>query len=465
MTTGSLVPGNLISGNISTGNIVSGSHNMATNPLTCGNISVGGISAGSLNTNYLSTGTMTLGNVFASSLVVSNITTGAVAYYVGINAGANPLTAGNLTVGTVVCSTLNMSANSLTVGNISAGAIVTGPIYAAPGAYSLIAGSASVGNITSTLGPRSIGTNPLTCGAISVNQILASTIGIGYTSPNFNIDVNGSIGANNFYLNNILVSTPTLDGTTRNRAAPSAKFIQQAYKITTDGVYWINLPTVGPTQIYCIMNPDVGGGGWMMAMKATRGTTFQYSSNYWTTNNNLNTSDTTRSNADAKFDTFNYFPATDWMAIFPDAGYNGGDLLSGLGLAWTWIELNAVNMAIPPSTWFSYGIQYTKLNNGVGYYQTNPTPSASSKYNSSIWTSQTGFQWYGFNYTSSNNPANNNVRWGWGWNDQTDQNSNDVRGGIGMGFPYSAGDNASGAGGGGTTVGLNRSMRFEMYVR
>ena len=54
------------------------------------------------------------------------------------------------------------------------------------------------------------------------------------------------------------------------------------------------------------------------------------------------------------------------------------------------------------------------------------------------------------------------MRWGWGWNDQTDQNSNDARGGIGMGFPYSAGDNAAG---GGATGGLNRSMRFEMYVR
>jgi len=408
-----------------------------------------------LNTNYLSTGTMTLGNVFASSLVVSNITTGAVAYNTGINAGVNPLTAGNLTVGTIVCSSINMSTNPLTVGNISAGAIVTGPINVAPGAYSLIAGSASVGTITSS--SRSIGTNPLTCGNISVGSIVAYILSVGTTTPSFATDVVGSIGANYFYLNNTLVSTPALDGATRNRAAPSAKFIQQAYKKTTDGVYWINLPTVGPTQIYCIMNPDVGGGGWMMAMKATQGTTFQYSSNYWTTNNNLNTSDTTRSDADAKFDTFNYFPATDWMAIFPDAGYNGGDLLSGLGLAWTWIELNAVNMVIPPSTWFSYGVQYTKLSNGVGYYLTNPTPSASSKYNSFIWVNQTGFQWYGFNYTSSNAPASNNVRWGWGWNDQADQNSNDYRGGIGLNINnWSAGSQPSG---------LNRSMRFEMYVR
>ncbi|BCU94690.1 MAG: hypothetical protein CM15mV6_0450 [uncultured marine virus] len=32
------------------------------------------------------------------------------------------------------------------------------------------------------------------------------------------------------------------------------------------------------------------GGGWMMGMKATRGTTFNWDSSYWTSNNVLNES-------------------------------------------------------------------------------------------------------------------------------------------------------------------------------
>jgi hypothetical protein len=446
---------------------------MATNPLTCGNISVGGISAGSLNTNYLSTGTMTLGNVFASSLVVSNITTGAVAYYVGINAGVNPLTAGNLTVGTVVCSTLNMSTNPLTAGNISAGAIVTGPIYAAPGAYSLIAGSASLGTIIASSGNL----NRVTCGAISVGQILASTIGINTSNPQYTIDVNGTINAKNYYLNGSLVPTaPPLvyDGSTSAKAAPSAKYIQQNFAQYTDGVYWINLPTVGPTQILCLMQAVWAGGGWMMAMKGTRGSTFQYGSSYWTTINTLNPSDTNRNDGDSKFHTFNYFPATDWMAIFPDVT-SGGDIpTSYLNVGWTWVENNAVNDTIPLVTWFALGNQYTKLSNGIStysngapFYATNPIPLNSTKYYSNsnntvlnqtvspVWSYEVGFQWYGFNYGSSNN-IGNNVRWGFAWNDQTDQLSNDYRAGIGMNNGWSAGDY------GNVT---NRTMRFEWYVR
>ena len=80
-----------------------------------------------------------------------------------------------------------------------------------------------------------------------------------------------------------LISSPDMDGSSAAKAAPNAKYIQTAFSNTTDGVYWINLPVVGPTQIYCILNSAVDGGGWMMMMKATTGTEFQYSSSHWTT--------------------------------------------------------------------------------------------------------------------------------------------------------------------------------------
>lgn len=486
ITVGSLAPVNFISGNLSTGNIVSGSHNMSTNPLTCGNISVGGISAGGMTTYYLSSGTITSGNVFAYTLVTSNITTGAIAYNVGLNAGVNPLTAGNLSVGTIVSSSLNMSTNPLTAGNISAGAIVTGPINLS-GPYSLVAGSASIGTIT-TSGYKG---NLFTCGGISAGSINGYILSIGKTVPSFAIDVNGSINATNYYLNGVsltsITTTISYDGSSSAKAAPSAKYIQQTFFQYADGVYWINLPTVGPTQIYCLMQAVWAGGGWMLAIKGTRGTTFPYSSTYWTTTNILNPSDTSRNDGDAKFHTYNYFPATDWFAVFPDVT-SGGDLpTSWATIGWTWIENNAINTTIPLVNWFSLGYQYTKLCNGVSYslnnpgttsnysyggapfIATNPIPLNSTKCYSNnvtttlnqttppVWSYQVGFQWYGFNYKSSyNTVANDNVRWGFGWNNETSQDSNDYRGGIGMGNGYSAGDV-------GTVT--NRTMRFEWYVR
>jgi hypothetical protein len=61
---------------------------------------------------------------------------------------------------------------------------------------------------------------------------------------------------------------PALDGSTAARAAPSAAAIKALTGTNVDGVYWINLPAVGATRVYCIMDSRVDGGGWMMAMKS-----------------------------------------------------------------------------------------------------------------------------------------------------------------------------------------------------
>jgi hypothetical protein len=55
------------------------------------------------------------------------------------------------------------------------------------------------------------------------------------------------------------------------------------------------------------------------------------------------------------------------------------------------------------------------------------------------------------------------VRWGFGWNNEGDENSNDVSGGIGMSLrSYSAGDAINCCQ---TTTGVNRSTAMQMYVR
>jgi hypothetical protein len=62
------------------------------------------------------------------------------------------------------------------------------------------------------------------------------------------------------------------DGSSAGNAAPSASYLV-SLGITTNGYYYINLPTVEPTQIYCILDPAVDGGGWMVLWGAASGAT------------------------------------------------------------------------------------------------------------------------------------------------------------------------------------------------
>jgi len=265
-----------------------------------------------------------------------------------------------------------------------------------------------------------------------------------------------------------MVTVPNRDGTTAARAAPSAKYIQTAFNNFTDGVYWINLPIVGPTQVYCIMTNTINGGGWMMMMKATTGTTFNYASTYWTAVNTLNTTAVNRNNGDAKFDVMNYFFAKDIMALFPDIASNYGSSNTGGSVNllssynnWCWLQNNFNNgIRITPIQFFTradrlfFGDANTFAGKGTAF------------------SSQTDVRFYGFNYVNASSTAR--VRWGFGWNENGgdlypggEQTSNDVSGGIGMSglfstnINYSAGDQYSCCG----LQGINRSARVEIYIR
>jgi len=215
------------------------------------------------------------------------------------------------------------------------------------------------------------------------------------------------------------------------------------------------LPTNGPTETYCLMDSAYNGGGWMLAMKATRGTTFNYDANYWTTSNTLNSSDLTRADADAKYDAMNKFLAQDVMAIWPDISASGGESVSIDGLSsWTWLENNFHNNGTRISLISKFGSSQDTF-----YTSTNGSMSFSG-YKSDVFTSQAGFTFYGFNYTVN---AANRVRWGFAWNNESNQNSNDVSGGIGMKkSSYSAGDNKGCCE---SSTGINRTARVEIYIR
>jgi hypothetical protein len=270
---------------------------------------------------------------------------------------------------------------------------------------------------------------------------------------------------------NALKSRFIPDGSSAEKAAPSASYLV-SLGLTADGVYWINLPTAGPTQVYCILNPAYDGGGWMMAMKATTGTTFNYSANYWTTANTLNPTETNRNNGDAKFNSMNYFQSKDMMAIWPDIS-NGGSIPSST-LGWTWLQNNFNDgTRITPISFF--GITYPTMNTG-GSGKFIQDAKTFSGWASGVFSSQVDIRFYGFNYINNPNYGTQvKVRWGFGWNENGEglypssgggaPGSNDVTGGIGLdtgGGSYSAGDRINCCQ---DTIGINRSARVEVYVR
>jgi hypothetical protein len=216
-----------------------------------------------------------------------------------------------------------------------------------------------------------------------------------------------------------------------------------------NGVYTINNQ---PT--YCIMDSSVDGGSWMLAMKATRGTTFNYNADYWTINNTLNTSSPDRTDSDAKYHIFNSFVGSEVIAIWPDLNVTGGSF-NAPSYGWIW------KYTMPtPSTLLNLFQNTVDLGN----------PSNFNGYNSSVWSDQQGYRRYGINIQAASGgqngvsgPGTANVRWGFAWNNEGDANSNDVSGGIGMAFGvnYSAGD-AYGCCGNSR---YNRSMRVEIYIR
>jgi len=262
-----------------------------------------------------------------------------------------------------------------------------------------------------------------------------------------------------------LVANPIMDGLSAATAAPNAKYIQTAFSNFTDGVYWINLPIVGPTQIFCLLNSAVNGGGWMLMMKATRGTTFSYNSSYWTTINTLNPTENNRNNGDAKFNTMNYFYAKDIMALWPDIAWNANSSTTGGSVntngsygVWCWLQNNFNNgVRITPVNFFSSA---SKLFFGDA--------KSYGGWNGGVFSAQSSVRFYGFNYT---NASNAQVRWGFAWNENAplalyptgDEGSNDVSGGIGMNYgSYSAGDYIGCCQ---DNTGINRTARVEVYVR
>jgi len=269
-----------------------------------------------------------------------------------------------------------------------------------------------------------------------------------------------------------------------------------------DGYYWINIRNVGTKLIYCIMDEDYWGGGWMLAMRSVYGSkNFSYDSEHFKSATTLNatstyiesiipaewrndsnsvelvkssigdkiydTSNIDPNRYDAKFDTFNYSKAVEWMAIFyvkhPTTNQKiiGGDLLAPKNKrGWVWREKNVqiketrnleqVDKPLSALELFNYldnsnnterVRDLTLKYNQYGYAQNIGGKFINARgntntFNNQIFSSQPvgtdKRSFYGINYNSQQELSH--IRWGFNFNDNNNDNTNDAFGGIGTAY-------------------------------
>ncbi len=232
------------------------------------------------------------------------------------------------------------------------------------------------------------------------------------------------------FANNIVENACQI-GSSSSCPAQSPQEIVNLYGTSTSGSYWLNVNGVAK-QTYLILDtayPD--SGGWFLGMKGSRtGNSFTYSSTQWTdqttTLNTTSLSDDV--STDAKFDAFNYLPATKLVAVFKDRVSNAfnatgsGDFGTNSFAGHTWAE------TVTSTTMYSRFTTNSNIVDGMGYIGRftihRETNSSSGKL---VFPYQTGWTRYGFHNTTGNN-----YRWGVTSNNETSIGSNDTVSGIGL---------------------------------
>jgi uncharacterized protein YjdB len=371
-----------------------------------------------------------------TSVATINATTGLVTIVGGGNttitasvSATSTYAAGSATTSLVVLSNPMLSSITAISKTPDAAAFtLTAPTTSSDGAISYSSSNTAVATINTTSGLVTIVGNGST--TITISQLATSTYAAASTTTTLTVsnmqsclDIKNSTGTN------------------------------------TNGTYTISLNVAGTvtnTQVYCLMDSAMSGGGWTLTMKAPRNSTsFPYSSNYWTTANTLNegnTSNVTSDATDAKFNTFNYLSGTEMLAIYPDAGINGGSVTGHL-YGWTWKTTIPSGPKTPLAIFSGPAEQFVSDAFTFGGFDTR------------IWTRQADIRFYGFNWND-----NYKARWGFGWNENGGglwpngyKGSDDATGGIGLNWGnYSAGDGSFCCT---LSTGLNRSMSFETYIR
>jgi len=257
------------------------------------------------------------------------------------------------------------------------------------------------------------------------------------------------------YLSSYLISKKTR-GLISSNPGKNALQIKTLTGVITDTTYYIICDNTS-TLTYCLMDNKYNGGGWMMIMKFSNNstdTTFTFGAAYWTAENTLNSTDLTRNNSNAKYNSFNVVPIKDVMAIWPasDFGYTGGSLSITDG--WVWIV----------NDWYNNGGYVNALNGFQLARDANPSnPYSFAGMKTGVFSTQSpGYRHVFGGHTHIGNGNWGSARWGFVWNENgaSDFNSCDAWNGIGI-TSRQAGDNYGCCG----VAGYNRNMRVELYGR
>ena len=130
--------------------------------------------------------------------------------------------------------------------------------------------------------------------------------------PSGTLGFNSTTNSYEFWNGFLWIQIGLNDGSSANTAATSAAAIDALSPGNfANGVYWINLPTAGPTQVYCNMqyNDPVHGRGWMLAGKVNGGSTyFNVLSSNWSNVTTTGAPLTINDSVDMKNNVWNYFP-------------------------------------------------------------------------------------------------------------------------------------------------------------
>jgi hypothetical protein len=231
------------------------------------------------------------------------------------------------------------------------------------------------------------------------------------------------------------VSASCQIGSSSSCPAQSPQEIYNLYGTTTNGAYWLNVNGTA-TQTFLILDPTYPDGGmWYLGMKGTKtSSNFNYSSTNWTSQSTtLNTNSLSNDVAtDAKFEAFNYLPASKVLAVFKDrSSYNFST--SGTGMynpnsfgGHVWKE--DISSQTLFSRFTTNSILYSQTGAMTRYdlYRESNSPSANL-----VFAYQNGYAKYGFNY----NNASATYRWGIAFNNENDDpriDSSDAQAGIGL---------------------------------
>jgi hypothetical protein len=198
-------------------------------------------------------------------------------------------------------------------------------------------------------------------------------------------------------------------GQTQSYPGVSAAAIKAATGTTIDGFYWINLPGVGSTYVYCDMNTD--GGGWMLAAKLFNDTSkfSSYTSVDWTATSTFNATQGPTFGGHIKTDVYNYWVATTGQRL------SIGSLANNLYETWSGYSMTSL-------------LNATTLNSQNSRAQWIAWLAAGSSQTAADFSGQPNC-----NQAGTNKSYNTKARIGISMNNENDCNTNDSVIGFGLG--------------------------------